>query len=294
MTPAPVTPWRILVAEDEAVISRLIKTILEREGHQVTLVESGRDAIVALEERLPDMLLLDVGLPDMSGLEVCHRVREDPLWSGLPVILVTGQQTLDDKLKGFAQGADDYIVKPFRVPEFLARLVAVRQRCYPFLNTSPLTRLPGPGSTEREILRRADGNAPFAVLYVEISNLGDFHKQAGFAAGEELIRRTARVLLAAAATGEGFVSHRGGGEFWVVLPREAAESFCRNAAQAFDKDVPAPPASAARPALRLGGLLINPGRLSLEEVHMHGAAALAQARQKSDGSHILLPFNAAS
>ncbi|MCL4533701.1 MAG: response regulator transcription factor [Bacteroidetes bacterium] len=115
----------ILVVEDEPKITELLKLYLERESYQVIAVASGELALTSFHERTPDLVLLDINLPEVDGLEVCRRIRRE---SGLPIIMLTARDEESDKLIGLELGADDYITKPFSPREVVARVRAVLRR----------------------------------------------------------------------------------------------------------------------------------------------------------------------
>jgi two-component system OmpR family response regulator len=116
-------PLSLLVVEDDRDISDLLRAALEGEGYRVRTVSDGRSALKALDDDLPEVLLLDLMLPDVDGLELCARVRAQQLDAPyLPVIMLTALDTSAYKQLGFARGADDYVTKPFDLPELLARV----------------------------------------------------------------------------------------------------------------------------------------------------------------------------
>ncbi len=117
---------RILVVDDEPIGSKLVQFILSEEGYDVTCVDSPRGALALLERQLPDLILLDVGMPYMNGFDFHRHLRAHDY--DIPVIFVTARGELEDKLNGLREGADDYIVKPFDPAELLARVQAVLRR----------------------------------------------------------------------------------------------------------------------------------------------------------------------
>lgn len=123
----------ILVVEDEAVTQRLIQANLERAGHQVRCVSSVQAAEAAIRVQLPDLLVLDWILPDVTGLTLARRLRADPRTRELPIIMLTSRGRECDKLTGLEVGADDYLTKPFSPLELLARIKAVMRRRSPQL-----------------------------------------------------------------------------------------------------------------------------------------------------------------
>lgn len=114
---------RMLIVEDEEGLRSYLEPLLVRAGYQTDSVATGGDALMSIRTRRPDLVLLDVGLPDLSGLEVCREIRRLPGY--LPVILLTGQDAPEDELRGFHARCDDYVTKPVQPDTLLARIKAV-------------------------------------------------------------------------------------------------------------------------------------------------------------------------
>lgn len=130
---------RILVVDDDPHIRETLKRYLTYEGYRVDLAEDGRQALSGMATDPADLVVLDVGLPDMDGLEVCRRIREA---DDVPIIMLTARGTLDDKVDGLDSGADDYITKPFEPEELSARIRALLRRKAPqsqALKVGPIT-----------------------------------------------------------------------------------------------------------------------------------------------------------
>lgn len=121
----------ILIVEDEPALATLLRYNLEKEGFSVAEAHDGEEALLQLSERTPDAVLLDWMLPQVSGLEICRRIRRTPQWRTLPVIMLTAKGEEADRVRGLEGGADDYVVKPFGVTELVARLKAVLRRARP-------------------------------------------------------------------------------------------------------------------------------------------------------------------
>lgn len=116
---------KALVIDDERAIRRLMRLVLSENGYQVFEAETGGVGLTEAAQRKPDVILLDLGLPDIDGQTVLRRLRE---WSNAPVLILSVRNTTDEKVKALNHGADDYITKPFDVPELLARLKAIQRR----------------------------------------------------------------------------------------------------------------------------------------------------------------------
>ena len=122
---------RVLIVEDERDIRDLVLFHLEREGFQVSSASSGEEALRQVRHASPDLVLLDLMLPAMGGLEVCRKLRQDPATVALPIVMLTAKGDEVDRVLGLELGADNYIVKPFSPKELLARVRAVLRRAKP-------------------------------------------------------------------------------------------------------------------------------------------------------------------
>jgi two-component system, OmpR family, phosphate regulon response regulator PhoB len=121
----------ILIVEDEEALTMLLRYNLEAEGYEIETVARGDEVETRLKERAPDLVILDWMLPGISGIELCRRLRARPNTRQLPIIMLTARGEESEKVWGLATGADDYIVKPFSVPELLARVRALLRRANP-------------------------------------------------------------------------------------------------------------------------------------------------------------------
>jgi two-component system phosphate regulon response regulator PhoB len=124
-------PAHILIVEDEEPLTLLLRYNLESEGYGVESVGRGDEAETRLRESVPDLVILDWMLPGLSGIELCRRLRTRPETERLPVIMLTARGEETERVRGLATGADDYVVKPFSVPELLARVRALLRRAKP-------------------------------------------------------------------------------------------------------------------------------------------------------------------
>ena len=123
----------ILVAEDEDSLATLLNYNLEKEGYAVAVAADGEDALMMINEKLPDLILLDWMLPKVSGIEVCRRLRARTETRNIPIIMLTARGEETDRIRGLDTGADDYIIKPFSMSELSARIRAVLRRLRPGL-----------------------------------------------------------------------------------------------------------------------------------------------------------------
>ncbi|MEM1382335.1 MAG: phosphate regulon transcriptional regulator PhoB [Pseudomonadota bacterium] len=147
---------RVLVVEDEEALSALLEYNLGKEGFEVRISADGEDALLAIEEDRPDLVLLDWMLPGLSGIEICRRIRARGETRDTPVIMLTARGEEEDRVRGLDTGADDYLTKPFSVPELTARVRALLRRSRPTLSAEVATF--GDLALDRETrrVRRAD------------------------------------------------------------------------------------------------------------------------------------------
>jgi DNA-binding response OmpR family regulator len=119
---------KIVVIDDEPEIVELIQQVLESDGFTVLSASAGKAGLELVAREVPDLVLLDVGLPDLSGFDICRELRRDPRLSGIPIIIISGRRGESNVVLGLGLGADDYVVKPFSSAELLARVRAVIRR----------------------------------------------------------------------------------------------------------------------------------------------------------------------
>ncbi|HEY8018662.1 MAG TPA: response regulator [Actinomycetota bacterium] len=237
----------LLVVDDDPFIARLLEIELRAAGYDVRVASDGAQALTAAQERVPDLVLADVMMPNMDGFELTRRLRQDARTAAVSIIMLTARGLSADKLEGFAIGADDYIVKPFDTPELLARIRGVLRRSRDMRAQSPLTGLPGNVRIEEDIDGRVDRGQPFAILYADLDHFKAYNDHYGFMRGDQVIQATARLIEDVAreiTAGDAFVGHVGGDDFVVVVdPSMAAvvgqaivERFDQGADQLYDDD----------------------------------------------------------
>ena len=131
-------PATVLIVEDEADLGELMRYNLEAEGYRIVSAESGDEAVERIRDGVPDLILLDWMLPGLSGIELMRRWRSREETARVPVIMVTARGEEEERIRGLATGADDYIVKPFSMPELVARIQALLRRSSPQLTSNLL------------------------------------------------------------------------------------------------------------------------------------------------------------
>jgi len=233
-------PARILIADDLPDLLQALKETLEREGFSVTAVDNGETALQAIRADPPDIAVLDLKMPRMTGFQVCEALRQDPLLENLPVIILSASGTRDSKVAGLDLGADDFITKPVDVRELLARIRMILKRSRQGLDANPLTRLPGNLAIESRVERAVADGRPLAVLYVDLNQFKAYNDAYGYEEGDRVIKGTARVLVdqLRAGAGASFVGHIGGDDFIVLSTPDNMEELAKKICESFDKIAP--------------------------------------------------------
>ena len=234
-----IKPW-ILVVDDEEPIRKIVTFQLEKAGYEVSSCADGEEALHKVDERQPDLILLDVMMPSMDGYEVCKRLKSNYRTGHIPIIMVTAKSELENRLQGFEDGANDYITKPFAITELLVRVKNVLQWSQLQRQANPLTGLPGNVSIEREVEKRFQNNGTFSFLYADIDNFKAFNDYYGYSRGDEAIKTTAKILVDAVKSKgnpDDFVGHIGGDDFVVITSLDRSDPIAREITGTFDKKI---------------------------------------------------------
>jgi diguanylate cyclase (GGDEF)-like protein len=231
---------RILVIDDDADIVQFVKMNLELEGFRVDTATSGAGGLEAARRDPPDMILLDIMMPDVDGLEVLNRLQVNPATAHVAVVLLTARAQAEDRIRGLEIGADDYITKPFDIEELVARVGTVLRRSKAMRDLSPLTGLPGNFRIAEEMGRRVNSGRPVAIVHADLDNFKAFNDHYGFMRGDNVIKFTANTLVEAAAEVNEptcFVGHVGGDDFIAVMNPDVVETFCKTVIDRFDDGI---------------------------------------------------------
>jgi DNA-binding response OmpR family regulator len=235
----PTTAGTILVVDDDPDIVRFIEMNLRLEGFRVIIATEGARALEMMALDQPDLVLLDVMMPGVDGIEVMRALRSDSRTATLPVIMLTAKTMTADRVLGLAAGADDYIIKPFDTLELVARVRSTLRRNAEARAVSPLTSLPGNVRIEEEIAGRVTNHRPFAVAYLDLDNFKAFNDAHGFLRGDDVIQLLATSLRRAVAGVEppAFVGHVGGDDFVLVCLPGQVEELAAATVRYFDAQV---------------------------------------------------------
>lgn len=240
----------LLFADDNEDMRLMLRDLFRSVGHEVALVADGAAALEAIGQREPDLVILDHSMPQMTGIDVCRRMKANPFTARIPVLMLTAQGGMESKIEGFAAGADDYLAKPFDPRELRARVTALLRLVQREGDRNPTSGLPGGRGIDREISRRIELRESFAVCYLDLDNFKPFADTYGFAIADEIIRGVGAALRSVITLGNGhapagtggdgramqpapaeFVGHIGGDDFIVICAPERAEAIAAMGAE---------------------------------------------------------------
>lgn len=183
----------LLIIEDDLDIAEMLSAYFRLQGYQVTAANWGEDGVQLAQTNPPDLVILDIRLPDIDGYEVARRLRASRRTQDLPIIFLTEKRERMDRLKGLALQVEDYITKPFDIQELRLRVRNTLARARRSSLTNPVTQLPE-GSIVEERLEQGMKTPPWAVLIVRFANLDQFRERYGFVAADDLLRAVALML----------------------------------------------------------------------------------------------------
>lgn len=210
---------KILIVEDDLDVAEMLNAYFRVQGYEVFTVNWGEDGVRAAQTVLPDLLILDIRLPDIDGYEVARRVRMDRRTNEIPIIFLTEKRERIDRLQGFEVGADDYITKPFDVQELRLRVRNALKRVSQGSLTNPVSGLPeGPLVEER--LSEAIHKSGWALLHISIGHLESFREAYGFVASDDVLRAVSVIIhntMKETGSAEDFIGHISPTDFVIVI-----------------------------------------------------------------------------
>jgi PleD family two-component response regulator len=210
---------KILIVEDDLDVAEMLNAYFRVQGYDVFTVNWGEDGVRAAQTVLPDLIILDIRLPDIDGYEVARRVRSDRRTNEIPIIFLTEKRERIDRLQGFEVGADDYITKPFDVQELRLRVRNALKRVSQGSLTNPVSGLPeGPLVEERlsEVIHKSG----WALLRICINHLDSFREAYGFVASDDVLRAISLMIhntMKETGSTDDFLGHISPTNFVVVL-----------------------------------------------------------------------------
>lgn len=264
---------RILLAEDDDAIVELVNAALEGAGYESLRAENGARAIDMLRIYTPDMLVLDVMMPEMDGIEAAERIRHDELLAEIPILMLTALSGVDNKVEGLEAGADTYLPKPFDLREFKAQITALLRSKKQGPSRNPITSLPAPriaNATMKQVLEKGEDSA---VLYFKVREFDDYAVEVLFEDTKSLLGSLTALFqdkMREHLQFTSFLGHMGGGEFVVLMPGEGADALARDVIETFDglqarwlgHNAPS-----AVPSMSMAGAVASTEKLGADDLH---------------------------
>lgn len=235
----PAQPRTLLVVEDDVDNSNLLRMYFAGHGYTVNVTRYGADAIDEARKRAPDLVLLDINLPDISGFQVCKDLRQSPRTNHIPIIFLTERSAQSDRVAGLSAGAQDYITKPYDLEELRLRIHNLIARSERENMLDPRTALPT-GRLIDEQLQRLKGQPGWQVLDCRIDAFRSFVDVNGFAAGDDVLKFTAhliREVVDEAGTPQDFVGHPANDNFIILTAAADVAAFTRRLQERFNAEV---------------------------------------------------------
>jgi DNA-binding response OmpR family regulator len=235
-----VSKGRILVVEDDFDISNMLRIYFSGQGYDVQVAPRGGDALTLTRKQLPQLIVLDIMLPDMDGYAVCRELRQTTRTSHIPIIFLTQKDERSDKIAGLELGADDYITKPFDIEELKLRVKNAIDRVDREKSMDPTSQLPSSRLIEdqlRDLMKTTD---TWNYVDLKINNYEAFKDAYGPIAGTEVMRFLALILgevVDELGTPDDFVGHPGGDNFIVITYSGKAQALKDKIIERFNEEV---------------------------------------------------------
>ena len=231
---------KILVVDDDVDLAELVKTKLTAEGHQTFIVNSGEGAFEYAKMVKPTICLLDIMLPGVTGYQICRKIRKDPELYRAAVLMLTALGEEPEIVHGMEQGADDYLVKPFRLERLMDKIASLNALLTSLEQRHRITNLPGTDAFKRELNHKLARNAPIACIYIDAVGFEAYCKsrsQDGQINALKMLSGTLTNIIKSQGIYESYIAHMGRQHFVVMVKEEDYERFCQALSQSFDEQV---------------------------------------------------------
>lgn len=231
---------KILLVDDDVDLAELIKTKLTAEGHETHVINTGETAFEYAKQIKPDICILDIMLPGITGYQICRRLRKDPELYRCAILILTALGEEPEILHGLEQGADDYLAKPFKLDKLMDKIASLNALLGSVFTRNLVTNLPGTDAIKREINHQlARGNA-IAAVYIDMIGFKPFAAARGREGQQKALEFMSGLLTGLTRSMgiyECFVAHMGGEHFVVLLKLEDYDRFCSTLVDSFDTKV---------------------------------------------------------
>lgn len=227
----------LLLIDDRMDLMAPLSRLLEIDGYRVSTAMSGPEGLTLAKADLPDLVLLDVDMPHMSGYEVCKRMRAEPKTQDVPILFLSGHSEPLNKVEGLEAGGDDYIVKPCDFGELKARIEALLRRKRRGSGANPVTGLPSSGMVEEAVTQRILAKQPFALAAIDVDAFKSYNDAYGYHKGDEVLKVLAKILREALDKEGGsgdLAGHLGSDDFLLLSDPERIHPLMAHVMEVFD------------------------------------------------------------
>lgn len=231
---------RILVVEDDFDISNMLRIYFSGQGYEVQVAPRGGDALSMTRKQLPDLIMLDIMLPDMNGYDVCRELRTTTRTKHVPIIFLTQRDERSDKIIGLELGADDYVTKPFDIEELKLRVQNAITAAKRQVNLDPKSQLPTGTLIEDHLRNLMRDEQSWTYLDIKINTFEQFREVYGFVAGDEVIRFMAMILREIVddiGTPDDFIGHPGNDNFIIITHADDTKRVQNRMAERFEDGI---------------------------------------------------------
>jgi DNA-binding response OmpR family regulator len=232
-------PPAILIVEDDLDVAEMLNAFFVNQDYRVITVNWGEDGVRACQDDPPDVLILDIRLPDIDGFEVARRLRSQHRTRSLPVIFLTEKRDRVAKLTGLSMAADDYITKPFDMQELGLRVRNTLERNKRINQNHPVTGLPDSPATRLELINDRERN-DLAIFAISLSNLEPFREAYGFVALDDMVRAVSIILktiISELGNPEDYLGHLSGQAFMIVTSPDRMDRMRELAAKRLEQSI---------------------------------------------------------
>ncbi|HNZ47336.1 MAG TPA: response regulator [Candidatus Hydrogenedentes bacterium] len=231
---------KILIVDDDVDLAELVRTKLTKEGHQAFAINTGDGAFEYAKQLKPDVILLDIMLPGQTGYQICRRIRKDPELYRSAVLMLTALGEEPEIVHGMEQGADDYLVKPFKLERLMDKITSLNALLASLGHVNRISNMMGTEAFKRELNHQLARDSAIACVYLDVVGFEAFCRSRSAELQEQALKSIAG-LLTALIRSQGFyetaVAHMGRQHFVIMLKLEDYERFTGLLAQTFDEEV---------------------------------------------------------
>jgi len=231
---------RILVVEDDFDISNMLRIYFSGQGYEVQVAPRGGDALAMTRKQLPELIMLDIMLPDMNGYDVCRELRTTTRTSHIPIIFLTQKDERSDRIAGLELGADDYVTKPFDIEELKLRVANAITAAKRQNQLDPKSGLPTGRLIEDHLRNLLRGSDNWSYIDIKIKNFEPFTEVYGFVAGDEVVRFMSPLIsevVEEQGTANDYVGHPGRDNFVIITHTDNAKRLQERLMERFDEGI---------------------------------------------------------